>query len=47
MAYNGLHLHYLGPNNVDYMALMAEQKLKDTVYNGKQHHCDFEHQSCP
>ncbi|KAI2512329.1 Reverse transcriptase (RNA-dependent DNA polymerase) [Fragilaria crotonensis] len=42
MAYNGLYLHYLGPNNVDNMATMAEQKLKDTVYNGEQRRWDFE-----
>ena len=42
MAYNGLYLHYLGPNNVDNMATMAEDKLKNTVYNGEQRRWDFE-----
>ncbi|KAI2494566.1 hypothetical protein MHU86_19981 [Fragilaria crotonensis] len=42
MAYHGLYLHYLGPNNIDNMATMAEQKLKDTVYNGEQRRWDFE-----
>ena len=42
MAYNGLYQHCLGPNNVDNMATMAEDKLKTTVYNGKQRRWDFE-----
>lgn len=42
MAYNGLYQHYLGPNNVDNMATMAEDKLKTTVYNGEQRRWDFE-----
>jgi heptaprenylglyceryl phosphate synthase len=42
MAYSGLYQHYLGPNNVDNMATMAEDKLKMTVYNGEQSHWDFE-----
>ncbi len=42
MAYNGLYLHYLGPNNLDNMATMAEDKLKNTVYNGEQRRWDFE-----
>ncbi|KAI2493979.1 hypothetical protein MHU86_20553 [Fragilaria crotonensis] len=42
MAYNSLYLHYLGPNNVDNMAAMAEDKLKSTVYNGEQRRWDFE-----
>lgn len=42
MAYNGLYLHYLGLNNVTNMATMAEQKLRDMVYNGEQRQWDFE-----
>ncbi|KAI2507228.1 hypothetical protein MHU86_7185 [Fragilaria crotonensis] len=38
----GLYKHFLGPNNVDNMALMAEDKLKTTVYNGEQRRWDFE-----
>jgi hypothetical protein len=34
MAYNGLY--------VDNMATQSEDKLKNTVYNGKQRRCDFE-----
>ena len=37
MAYEeGLYTHFLGPNNVDNMTTMAEQKLTSTVYSGKQ-----------
>ena len=36
MAFEGLYKHFLGPNNVDNMATMAEDKLKNTVYNGEQ-----------
>lgn len=42
MAYEGLYKHFLGPNNVDNMATMAEDKLKTTVYNGEQRRWDFE-----
>jgi hypothetical protein len=42
MANNGLYQHFLGPNNVDNMATQAEDKLKNTVYNGEQHRWDFE-----
>jgi hypothetical protein len=42
MAYNGLYQHFLGPNNVDNMATQAEDKLKNTVYNGEQRRWDFE-----
>jgi ribosomal protein S13 len=38
----GLYGHFLGPNNVDNMATMAEDKLKSTVYNGEQRCWDFE-----
>jgi ribosomal protein S13 len=47
MAYNGLYQHYLGPNNVDNMATMAEDKLKTTVYNGEQRRWDFEKRQRP
>jgi hypothetical protein len=42
LAYQGLYQHFLGPNNVDNMATMAEDKLKSTVYNGEQRRWDFE-----
>lgn len=42
MAYENLYTHFLGPNNVDNMATMAEQKLTSTVYSGKQRRWDFE-----
>lgn len=42
MAYEGLYKHFLGPNNVDNIATMAEDKLKTTVYNGEQRRWDFE-----
>lgn len=42
MAFDGLYKHFLGPNNVDNMATMAEDKLKSTVYNGEQRRWDFE-----
>ncbi|KAI2513196.1 hypothetical protein MHU86_1234 [Fragilaria crotonensis] len=42
MAFNGLYQHFLGPNNVDNMATQAEDKLKNTVYNGEQRRWDFE-----
>jgi hypothetical protein len=42
MAFNGLYQHFLGPNNVDNMATLAEDKLKNTVYNGEQRRWDFE-----
>lgn len=42
MAYENLYTHFLGPNNVDNMATMAEQKLTSTVYNGEQRRWDFE-----
>ena len=41
MAFMGLYQHFLGPNDVDNMATMAEDKLKSTVYNGEQRRCDF------
>ena len=34
MAFEGLYKHFLGPNNVDNMAIVAKDKLKSTVYNG-------------
>jgi hypothetical protein len=42
MAFMGLYQHFLGPNDVDNMATMAEDKLKSTVYNGEQIRWDFE-----
>lgn len=42
MAFLGLQQHFLGPNNVDNMATLAEDKLKNTVYNGEQRRWDFE-----
>ena len=42
MAYLGLYQHFLGPNNIDNMATMAEDKHKSTVYNGEQCRWDFE-----
>ncbi|KAI2512366.1 hypothetical protein MHU86_2028 [Fragilaria crotonensis] len=42
LAYQGIYAHYLGPQHVDNMATMAEDKLKNTVYNGKQRRWDFE-----
>jgi hypothetical protein len=36
MAYLGLYQHFLGPNNVDNMATVADNKLKSAVYNGEQ-----------
>jgi hypothetical protein len=42
MAYPNLHQHFLGPNCVDNMATLAEDKLKNTVYNGEQRFWDFE-----
>jgi hypothetical protein len=41
MAFNSLYQHFLGPNNVDNMATLAEDKLKNTVYNGEQRRWDF------
>ena len=41
-AYLDLYQHFLGPNNVDNMAAMAEDKLKTTVYSGEQRRWDFE-----
>ena len=42
MAFLNLQQHFLGPNNVDNMATLAEDKLKSTVYNGEQRRWDFE-----
>ena len=35
MAFLNLHQHFLGPNNVDNMATLAEDKRKNTMYNGE------------
>ena len=37
MAYLGIYNHYLGPQHVDNMANLAEDKLKNTVYNGEKY----------
>ena len=42
MTFEGLYKHFLGPNDVDNMATMVKDKLKSTVYNGKQRRWDFE-----
>ena len=42
MAYEGFYKHFLGPNNVDNMATIAEDRLKTTVYSGEQRRWDFE-----
>ena len=42
MAFLNLYQHFLGPNNVDNMATLAEDKLKNTAYNGEQRRWDFE-----
>jgi hypothetical protein len=42
MAFMGHYQHFLGLNNVDNMATMAENNLKSTVYNGEQSRWDFE-----
>ncbi|KAI2505609.1 hypothetical protein MHU86_8851 [Fragilaria crotonensis] len=41
-AFQNLFTHFLGPNNVDNMATLAEDKLKSTVYHGEQCRWDFE-----
>ena len=37
-----LHDHYLGPNNVQHMALQARTKLQNAVYNGEKARWNFE-----
>jgi len=37
-----LYDHYLGPNNVDIMALAAEKTMQTMVYDGEQKPWDFE-----
>ena len=37
-----MYNHYLGPNNVDNMAPMAERKLETTAYQGEKKRWDFE-----
>ena len=41
-VYVAFHNHYLGPNNIDNMAALAEQKLNSTTYKGEGHRWDFE-----
>jgi hypothetical protein len=38
-AFKGLFDHYLGPNNVDIMALAAEKPMQTTVYNHGEQKC--------
>ena len=40
MAYLGIYNHYLGPQHADNMANLAEDKLKNTVYNGEKRRWD-------
>ena len=42
MAYQNLHNHYLGANNVNNMATSAETKLKTVTYSGEKKRWDFE-----
>ena len=42
LAYLRLYQHVLGPNNVNNMATLAEDKQKSTAYNGEQCRWDFE-----
>jgi hypothetical protein len=42
MAFTGLYQHFLWPNFVDNMAIQAEDRLKNTVYNGEQCRWDFQ-----
>ena len=37
LAYQLLYAHYLGPNNVDYMAGKAEKYLATSTYHGEKH----------
>ena len=41
-AFWRLHDHYLGPNNVDNMATLAETKLQVTSYQGEKKNWNFE-----
>ena len=41
-AYIVFCYHYLGPNNVDNMVALLEQKLNSTTYKGEGHRWDFE-----
>ena len=41
-AFLALKDHYLGKNNVDNQATIAEGKLRDTTYNGEQRRWNFE-----
>jgi hypothetical protein len=42
LAYRSLYDHYLGPNNVDNLATMAERRLSSLTYNGETRRWDFE-----
>ena len=41
-AFLALQNHYLGPNNIDNMASLAEKKLAMTTYTGEHHRRTFE-----
>ena len=41
-GYFGIYNYYLGPNNVDHMASMAEQRLQTTCYCGKTKRWNFD-----
>ena len=41
-AYIAFRNHYLGPNNVDNMTALVEQKLNSTTYKGEGRRWDFE-----
>ena len=41
-AYFGLWNHYLGPNNIDNAATIAERKLETTTYDGEKRRWNFE-----
>jgi hypothetical protein len=42
LAYKLLYAHYLGPNNVDYMAGEAEKTLASSRYDGEKRNWGFE-----
>ena len=41
MAFNGLYQHFFGPNKVNNMATLIEDKLESTFYDGEQCRWDF------
>ena len=42
MAFRTVYDHYLGPNNVDHMANIAERRLRDVSYMGEKRNWTFE-----